>query len=131
MVQSPINKEVASLVLNCSFLSGSIKNGVLNTSLGNFSFKTIGLKNSQIIDGKDVNVLIRPEDFSVTYDPNGNFKVLSIEFRGMYSIVHVQSVNHGFLLKFIHNDKDQLWSIGSNVNLIKATTSPLIVYSVN
>ena len=49
----------------------------------------------------------------------------------MYSIVHVQSVNHGFLLKFIHNDKDQLWSIGSNVNLIKATTSPLIVYSVN
>ena len=112
VVQSPINKEVASLVLNCSFLSGSIKNGVLNTSLGNFSFKTIGLKNSQIIDGKDVNVLIRPEDFSVTY-------------------VHVQSVNHGFLLKFILNDKDQLWSIGSNVNLIKATTSPLIVYSVN
>lgn len=131
VVQSPINKEVASLVLNCSFLNGSIVNGVLNTSLGNFSFKTIGLNKSQIIDGKEVNVLIRPEDFSVTYDPNGNFKVLSIEFRGMYSIVNVQSVNHGFLLKFIHNDKDKLWSIGSNVNLIKATTSPLIVYSVN
>ena len=103
---------------------GEFKNTVHNESF----CKT---KISQIFVCKDVNVFIRPEVFRVTYDPKGNFKVLSIEFRGMYSIVHVQSVNHGFLLKFILNDKDQLWSIGSNVNLIKATTSPLIVYSVN
>ena len=127
VVRSPNDKEVASLVLSCGFLDGEIKNGILTTILGNFSFRAIGFNNAQIDDEK-VTVLIRPEDFNLTYDPNGNFKVLSIEFRGMYSMVQVQSINHGFLLKFIHNDKDQLWGIGSNVNLIKATTNPLIVY---
>ena len=43
-------------------------------------------------------------------------------------MVQVQSINHGFLLKFIYNQKEQLWNIGSNVNLIKSTTDPLIVY---
>ena len=131
VVKYPINQDVASLVLNCGFVEGTIKNGVLTTILGNFSFKTMELNNNIENDKKDVNVLIRPEDFNIAYDPNGNFKVLSIEFRGMYSMVQVQSINHGFELKFINNDKDKLWTIGSNVNLIKANTNPLIVYSRN
>jgi len=127
VVRSPINIDVATLVLNCGFLEGIINNGVLNTTIGNFSFKTLGLNNTEIGDGK-VDVLIKPEDFNLAYDPNGNFKVISKEFRGMYSMVQVQSINHGFLLKFIYNQKEQLWNIGSNVNLIKSNTDPLIVY---
>ena len=120
----PNNIEVAKLVADCNFIKGSIQNKEVVTDIGSFRYEST---NKQISDKQIVNTLIRPDDFIITYDPNGSFKITAREFHGPYSISTVLSYQYGFSLKF-RDQQNVSFPMGTNVNLIKTNNRNLVVF---
>ena len=120
----PNNIEVAKLVADCNFIQGSIQNKEVVTVIGSFKYESTDY---QISDKQIVNTLIRPDDFIITYDPNGSFKITAREFHGPYSISTVLSYQYGFSLKF-RDQQNVSFRIGTNVNLVKTNNRNLVVF---
>ena len=120
----PKNIEVAKLVADCDFIEGSIQNNDVITSIGTFPYQST---DHQISNKQTVNTLIRPDDFIMTYDPNGSFKIIAREFHGPHSISRVLSYQNKFSLKF-RDQQNVSFPIGTNVNLIKSNNSKLVVF---
>jgi len=122
----PNSIKVAKLVANCSFLEGRIKRDSVNTIIGSFHYLTVA---ANISENQKVQILIHPEDFLMTYDPNGAFKVISREYRGSHTINEIQSVQYGFNL-FCRESVQYPFQIGTSINLIKTNETPFVVFPV-
>ena len=120
----PKNYKVAKLVSNAEFISGNVNNGVVDCFLGSFPyFDSTG----QIDSKSEVTVMIRFGDFRAVYDPNGNFFVTSIEFKGSNYIVTVKSFKGATYIKSVESLDTNL-AINSKVNLVPINSDPLLVF---
>ena len=122
----PNSIQVAQLVANCSFLEGSIINNSVNTFIGSFPYLTV---DDEITENQKVKILIYPEDFLMTYDPNGAFKVISREFRGSHTINEIQSVQFGFNL-YCRESVQYPFEVGTMINLVKPNETPFVVFAI-
>ena len=122
----PNSIQVAQLVANCSFLEGSIINNSVNTFIGSFPYLTV---EDEITENQKVKILIYPEDFLMTYDPNGAFKVISREFRGSHTINEIQSVQFGFNL-YCRESVQYPFEVGTMINLVKPNETPFVVFAI-
>ena len=71
--------------------------------------------------------MIRFGDFRAVYDPNGNFFVTSIEFKGSNYIVTVKSFKGATYIKSVESLDTNL-AINSKVNLVPVNSDPLLVF---
>ena len=123
----PKNYKVAKLVSNAEFISGNLNNGLVDCSLGSFPyFDSTGKMNPV----SEVIVMIRFGDFGGVYDPNGNFFVSSIEFKGSPYIVTVKSFRSSTYIKSIESLDTNL-AINTKVNLVPVNPDPLLVFPKN
>ena len=120
----PKNYKVAKLVSNAEFISGNVNNGVVDCYLGSFPyFDSTG----EIDSISEVTVMIRFGDFRAVYDPNGNFFITSIEFKGSNYIVTVKSFKGATYIKSVESLDTNL-AINSKVNLVPVNSDPLLVF---
>tara|TARA_Y100000590_G_C15716535_1_gene1012096 strand:+ start:1216 stop:2265 length:1050 start_codon:yes stop_codon:yes gene_type:complete len=122
----PNSIDVAKLVANCSFLEGEVINNSVNTIIGSFPYKTF---ETNIPNHKKVKLLIHPEDFLMSYDPNGPFKVIGREYRGSHTINELQSVQYGFNLH-CRESVQYPFQLGTLVNLVKTDEKPFVIFPV-
>ena len=122
----PNSVAVAKLVANCSFLQGEVINNAVNTIIGTFPF--LAVEDTLPIHQK-VQLLIHPEDFLMSYDPNGPFKVIGREYRGSHTINELQSVQFGFNL-YCRESVQYPFELGSLVNLVKTDEKPFVAFSI-
>ena len=120
----PKNIDVAKLVANCSFLEGTVLNNTVDTIIGSFPYLEL---QDHFSEGQKVQILIHPEDFLMTYDPNGPFKVISREYRGSHTINELQSVQYGFIL-YCRESVQYPFQIESLVNLVKTNEIPFVIF---
>lgn len=120
----PSNIEIAKLVVNCEFLDGIFQNGQVRTLIGDFSCKFL-IKD--ISEKQKVKILIRPENFQITYDPNGKFEITSREFMGSHVIIKIQSIETGISLS-VREKQEANFNLHDKVNLIQINTEPFIAY---
>jgi len=120
----PSNMEIAKLVVNCEFLDGIFQNGQVHTLIGDFSCKFLI---NDISEKQKVKILIRPENFQITYDPNGKFKITSREFMGTHVIIKIQSIETGISLS-VREKQEANFNLHDKVNLIQINIEPFIAY---
>ena len=120
----PSNMEIAKLVVNCEFLDGIFQNGQVHTLIGDFFCKFLI---NDISEKQKVKILIRPENFQITYDPNGKFKITSREFMGTHVIIKIQSIETGISLS-VREKQEANFNLHDKVNLIQINIEPFIAY---
>lgn len=76
---SPATRFVARLTGTCDFLQGQVAGGEAATEIGALSILS---SNGPFEQGSDVELLVHPDDFSISPDDNGSLVVKSKEFRG-------------------------------------------------
>ena len=122
----PNSVAVAKLVANCSFLQGEVINNAVNTIIGTFPFLAV---EDTLPNHQKVQLLIHPEDFLMSYDPNGPFKVIGREYRGSHTINELQSVQFGFNL-YCRESVQYPFELGTLVNLVKTDEKPFVAFSI-
>ena len=83
----PNTKDVAVLSGGCDFIKGKIENNFAITSIGQLPIRVIG----EYPDGIEVEIAIRPNDLTMTPNPNGSSRVIRKEFRGDDTLFWVES----------------------------------------
>ena len=122
---SPASIEVANLIIDCTFLNGEISGDLVHTSFGLFPYKSVG---NQIIGNRKVKILVRPEDFTPKSDSHGEFKIVSRNFKGAFTIIEVKSIKHNVSINCYESNQNQL-GLGSIVNLERTNEDKLMVFS--
>ena len=120
----PNSVDVAKLVANCSFLEGEVINNSVDTIIGSFPYSAL---QNNLPNNQKVKILIHPEDFLMSYDPNGPFKVIGREYRGSHTINELQSVQYGFIL-YCRESVQYPFQLGTLVNLVKTDEKPFVVF---
>ena len=92
----PSDIEIAKLVVNCQFLDGIVKNDYVHTLIGDF---VCNFLIKDISENEKVQILIRPENFQISYDPNGKFKIIAHEFLGTHAMITIQSIETGIVIR--------------------------------
>ena len=83
----PESKDIATLSGPCDFISGTINGAVVDTSLGKLPLRLPGA----VQDGTTVDVLVRPNDFSMIPERTGNSVVVDKQFLGDDTIFKVKT----------------------------------------
>jgi iron(III) transport system ATP-binding protein len=115
----PSTRFVADFVGEADFIDGVIKDGVIETEIGSFSNKT------ELEDGTNVQLMIRPDDIAFTLDENGGAVVESRQFKGEENLYHLR-LESG---KILHSSRSStlLMEEGARVE-IKATPMHIVVF---
>lgn len=115
----PATKFVAEFVGEADFIDGVVKDNRIYTEIGTFSGKT------DLPDGTEVQVMIRPEDISIFPDKSGEAVVERRIFKGSENL-YVLQLPSG---RRIHSSTSSVFAIhpGSKVR-IKSFPSHLVVF---
>ncbi len=116
---SPATRFVADFVGEADFLRGVVNKGGVDTEIGVFKKELSELK------GKEVEVMIRPDDVSFKPNVNGNGEVLDRQFKGEENLYHI-GLPSGFVL---HSSQPSTYivDIGSNVE-VEANPTHVVVF---
>jgi hypothetical protein len=63
----------------CDFVPGDVRDGRIDTELGNFAWQSSG---QEYPDGTPVDLVVRLGDFQIVPDSQGAAEIVSREFRG-------------------------------------------------
>ena len=80
VILNPSNQFVAEFIGLADFIDGEIKDKYANTELGTIEVQ------SNASNGETVNIMLRPDDITITKNNAGNGFVVQREYRGMYYI---------------------------------------------
>ncbi len=120
----PSDIEIAKLVVNCQFLDGIVKNDYVHTLIGDF---VCNFLIKDISENEKVQILIRPENFQISYDPNGKFKIIAHEFLGTHAMITIQSIETGIVIR-VREKQEANFNLHDKVNLMQINNRPFIAY---
>ena len=84
----PSTPEVARIVGECDFISGSARGNLVDTDIGALPYICEG---GNTPDGSPLTVLLRPQDISAQADDTGGCVVESVEYRGGETLLTVRT----------------------------------------
>ncbi len=118
--QNPSNQFVAEFIGLADFIDGEIKDKYANTELGKIEVQ------SNASNGETVNIMLRPDDITVTKNNAGNGFVVQREYRGMYYIYYIK-LNSGKIVKSLSSHTND-FNVGTKVDVELTPGHPLICY---
>jgi iron(III) transport system ATP-binding protein len=119
----PVNPFVATMTGACDFLEGCVEGERIVTEVGRLPFSASeGLPK----DGAKVEVLVHPDDFHVSRDPDGDALVESREFRGGETILAIK-LPSGRTVRCRQLSYSDL-APGMKVRLIPTSRAPFAVF---
>ena len=120
----PVSSEVAALTGPCDFVEGRVsEEGGVATELGMLGCKT---PSGPMSSGRQVTVLIRPDDVELIPDIEGQGSVVSREFRGDQVILSVK-LDSGSVVRSRRRSFSTL-PAGSRVRVSPVKTIPFVAY---
>ena len=120
---SPNSPFVAQASGACSFISGTVSNGYVETEIGKLKFIC---ENTSNASGQEMQLLIHPKDFKAEPSESGLDTISSKEFRNRESILHVK-LPSGIELE-LHQPPNPEFVYGTKVELILTKKSPFIAF---
>jgi len=118
--QNPSNQFVAEFIGLADFIDGEIKDKYANTELGKIEVQ------SNASNGETVNIMLRPDDITITKNNAGNGFVVQREYRGMYYIYYIK-LNSGKIVKSLSSHTND-FNVGTKVDVELTPGHPLICY---
>tara|TARA_A100001037_G_scaffold179056_1_gene160623 strand:- start:1775 stop:2845 length:1071 start_codon:yes stop_codon:yes gene_type:complete len=118
--QNPSNQFVAEFIGLADFIDGEIKDKYANTELGKIEVQ------SNASNGETVNIMLRPDDITITKNNAGNGFVVQREYRGMYYIYYIK-LNSGKIVKSLSSHTND-FNVGTKVAVELTPGHPLICY---
>lgn len=118
----PVNRFVARFLGEASFLEGQLdpSSNIVATALGNAPGAPMDCHS------RDVDLLVRPDDISLSADDNGNANVVWVRYEGSARLYGVQH-DSGALVK-VRCNHENIVGLEQRVKLIITTTHPLAVF---
>jgi iron(III) transport system ATP-binding protein len=123
LYHSPAARGVARMVGTCDFLSGQVRNGRVDTELGNLDWQSV---DGEYPDGTEVDLVVRLGDIQLVQDPQGGAEVVAREFRGDEIILVVRTAR-GVLLRCRRQHYSTL-PAGTRVTLYPTRGAPFAAF---
>jgi iron(III) transport system ATP-binding protein len=116
---TPSTRFVADFVGEADFIDAVIKDGVIETEIGSFSNKT------ELEDGTNVQLMIRPDDIEFKLDEKGEAIVESRQFKGEENLYLLKLASG----KILHSSRSSTLLIEEGARVkIKATPVHIVVF---
>ena len=123
LYHAPAARSVARMVGACDFLPGQVRDGRIDTELGNFAWQSSGQEYS---DGTPVDLVVRLGDFQIVPDPRGPAEIVSREFRGD-EIILTARLPSGTEVSCRQHHQSTL-PPGSRVTLLATKAAPFVAF---
>jgi len=107
---SPASRFVADFVGKADFVSGRIRNGALMSDLGVFRYPE-----HPSLEGKDVDIMIRPDDVDFKVDEEGDARISDVQFLGP-EVLYGLELSHGGAVHSI-KPSARVHPVGSRVKI--------------
>ncbi len=123
MYRSPVSKFVASMTGTANFMPAIITSNRAVTELGKFQWVS---PTNGIVDGDEVELLVRPDDFLVLPNPNASVTVTSREYRGDAMVLSVE-LGSGNTIQCRQGPYADL-PVGTSVDLVPSRSAPFVAF---
>ncbi|MCH2312008.1 MAG: ABC transporter ATP-binding protein [SAR202 cluster bacterium] len=123
MYRSPVSKFVASMTGTANFMPAIITSNRAVTELGKFQWVS---PTNGIVDGDEVELLVRPDDFLVLPNPNASVTVTSREYRGDAMVLSVE-LGSGNTIQCRQGPYSDL-PVGTSVDLVPSRSAPFVAF---
>ena len=123
MYRSPVSKFVASMTGTANFMPAIITSNRAVTELGKFQWVS---PTNGIVEGDEVELLVRPDDFLVLPNPNASVTVTSREYRGDAMVLSVE-LGSGNTIKCRQGPYSDL-PVGTSVDLVPSRSAPFVAF---
>ena len=123
MYRSPVSKFVASMTGTANFMPAIITSNRAVTELGKFQWVS---PTNGIVEGDEVELLVRPDDFLVLPNPNASVTVTSREYRGDAMVLSVE-LGSGNTFQSRQGPYSDL-PVGSSVDLVPSRSAPFVAF---
>ena len=123
MYRSPVSKFVASMTGTANFMPAIITSNRAVTELGKFQWVS---PTNGIVDGDEVELLVRPDDFLVLPNPNASVTVTSREYRGEAMVLSVE-LGSGNTIQCRQGPYSDL-PVGTSVDLVPSRSAPFVAF---
>ena len=123
MYRSPASKFVASMTGTANFLPAKIISNRAVTELGKFQWVS---PTNGIVEGDEVELLVRPDDFLVLPNPKALVRVTSREYRGD-SMVLSAELGSGNIIQCRQGPYSDL-PLGTSVDLVSSRSAPFVAF---
>ena len=123
MYRSPVSKFVASMTGTANFMPAIITSNRAVTELGKFQWVS---PTNGIVEGDEVELLVRPDDFLVLPNPNASVTVTSREYRGDAMVLSVE-LGSGNTIQCRQGPYSDL-PVGTSVDLVPSRSAPFVAF---
>ena len=123
MYRSPASKFVASMTGTANFMPATITSSRAVTELGKFQWVS---PTNGIVEGDEVELLVRPDDFLVLPNPNASVAVTSREYRGDAMVLSVELAS-GNIIQCRQGPYSDL-PVGTSVDLVPSRSAPFVAF---
>ena len=123
MYRSPVSKFVASMTGTANFMPAIITSNRAVTELGKFQWVS---PTNGIVEGDEVELLVRPDDFLVLPHPNASGTVTSREYRGDAMVLSVE-LGSGNTIQCRQGPYSDL-PVGTSVDLVPSRSAPFVAF---
>ena len=123
MYRSPVSKFVASMTGTANFMPAIITSNRAVTELGKFQWVS---PTNGIVEGDEVELLVRPDDFLVLPNPNASVAVTSREYRGDAMVLSVELAS-GNIIQCRQGPYSDL-PVGTSVDLVPSRSAPFVAF---
>jgi iron(III) transport system ATP-binding protein len=120
---SPATRFAAQMAGTCDFVRGEAHGGVAMTELGKLPCVS---NNGPLPEGRQVDLLVHPDDFQLLPDPQGRAVVRSREFRGDETVL-VIALPSGATLRCRQRSYSRL-TPGARVTLVSTKALPFLAF---
>ena len=123
MYRSPVSKFVASMTGTANFMPAIITSNRAVTELGKFQWVS---PTNGIVEGDEVELLVRPDDFLVLPNPNASVTVTSREYRGDAMVLSVE-LGSGNTIQCRQGPYSDL-PVGTSVDLVPSRSAQFVAF---
>ncbi|MQG15708.1 MAG: ABC transporter ATP-binding protein [SAR202 cluster bacterium] len=123
MYRSPVSKFVANMTGTANFMPATITSNRAVTELGKFQWIS---PTNGIVEGDEVELLVRPDDFLVLPNPNASVTVTSREYRGDAMVLSVE-LGSGNTIQCRQGPYSDL-PVGTSVDLVPSRSAPFVAF---
>ncbi|MAT07505.1 MAG: ABC transporter ATP-binding protein [Chloroflexi bacterium] len=123
MYRTPVSKFVASMTGTANFMPATITSSRAVTELGKFQWVS---PTNGIVEGDEVELLVRPDDFLVLPNPNASVKVTAREYRGDAMVLSAE-LGSGNIIQCRQGPYSDL-PVGTSVDLVPSRSAPFVAF---